>query len=62
MLERVDKAESVRNYYRQQGKATERERIIKLLNETVNDYLSDKLWVEAEVIATVMRKLIEGDK
>jgi hypothetical protein len=33
MSERVDKAESVRNFYRRQGVAMERERIIKLLED-----------------------------
>jgi hypothetical protein len=31
MSERVDKAESVRNFYRRQGVAMERERIIELI-------------------------------
>lgn len=34
MTERVDKAESVRNFYRRQGAVQERERIIKLLEES----------------------------
>lgn len=34
MTERVDKAESVRNFYRNQGAAKERERIIKNLRVT----------------------------
>lgn len=32
----------------------ERERIIKLLNDTVDDYLSDKLLVEAAVVANAI--------
>ena len=33
MSERVDKAESVRNFYRRQGAVQERERIIKLFRD-----------------------------
>jgi hypothetical protein len=32
------------------GEAAEQERIIKILNDTANDYLSDKLLVEAAII------------
>ena len=36
------------------GEAAEQERIIKILNETVNVYLADKLLFEAAIIANAI--------
>lgn len=38
----------------EEGAMTERERIISLLNKSVDDYLLDKLLVEAAVIANAI--------
>lgn len=38
----------------EKGIRSERERIIKILNETVNVYLEDKLLFEAAVVANVI--------
>jgi hypothetical protein len=57
---RRDHAERVREYYREQGARAEQKRIIKVLEETVNVYLLDKLLVEAAVIVNVTN-FIKGD-
>ena len=38
----------------EKGIWSERERIVKLLNKTVDDYLSEKLLVEAAVVANAI--------
>ena len=60
MTERVDKAESVRNFYRRQGVVMERERIIALLEESVHVYLLEKLLVEAAILENAIA-LIKGE-
>jgi hypothetical protein len=53
-------AENVREFYRKQGEERERTRLIELLNQSVNDYLLDKLLVEAAVIANAIA-FIKGE-
>ena len=49
------------DYGKKDGATEERERIIKLLNESVNVYLADKLLFEAAIIANAIA-FIKGEK
>ena len=60
MTERIDKAESVRNFYRRQGAVQERERIIKLLEKWGED--NDRCYCcNNDVAADDLTALIKGE-